>query len=118
MGDQRIMVSGRTGHAEAVRITHDPQQISYGRLLQIYFSVAHDPTERNRQGPDSGTQYRSTVFAENADQARIARGYIAQLNQARTYGKPLATTVELSKPFMWPRTTTRTIWNSTRTSPI
>ena len=91
--------SGRTGHAEAVRITYDPQQISYGKLLQIYFSVAHDPTELNRQGPDSGTQYRSTVFAENADQARIAKEYIAQINQAKTYGKPLATTVELTKPF-------------------
>lgn len=91
--------SGRTGHAESVRITYDPQQISYGKLLQIYFSVAHDPTELNRQGPDSGTQYRSTVFAENADQARIAKEYIAQLNQAKAYGKPLATTVEMSKPF-------------------
>lgn len=91
--------SGRTGHAESVRITYDPQQVSYGKLLQIYFSVAHDPTELNRQGPDSGTQYRSTVFAENADQERIAKEYIAQLNQAKTYGKPLATTVELSKPF-------------------
>lgn len=91
--------TGRTGHAEAVRITYDPQQISYGKLLQIYFSVAHDPTELNRQGPDTGTQYRSTVFAENAEQARIAKDYIAQLNHAKTYGKPLATTVELSKPF-------------------
>ena len=91
--------SGRTGHAEAVRITYDPQQVSYGKLLQIYFSVAHDPTELNRQGPDTGTQYRSTVFAENAEQARIAKDYIAQLNQTKTYGKPLATTVELSKPF-------------------
>jgi len=61
--------------------------------------VAHDPTELNRQGPDTGTQYRSTVFAENAEQARIATAYIAQLNQAKTFGKPLATTVELSKPF-------------------
>ncbi len=91
--------SGRTGHAEAVRITYDPQQVSYGRLLQIYFSVAHDPTELNRQGPDSGTQYRSTIFAQNADQARVAKEYIAQLNQTKSYGKPLATTVELSKPF-------------------
>ncbi|REN20254.1 peptide-methionine (S)-S-oxide reductase, partial [Mycobacterium tuberculosis] len=85
--------------AESVRITYDPQQISYGKLLQIYFSVAHDPTELNRQGPDTGTQYRSTVFAENAEQARIANAYIAQLNQAKTFGKPLATTVEMSKPF-------------------
>ncbi|MEG0677302.1 MAG: peptide-methionine (S)-S-oxide reductase MsrA, partial [Comamonas sp.] len=91
--------SGRTGHAEAVRITYDPQLISYGKLLQIYFSVAHDPTELNRQGPDSGTQYRSTVFAQNSEQAHIAKEYIAQLNQAKTYGKPLATTVEMSKPF-------------------
>ncbi|WP_295981669.1 peptide-methionine (S)-S-oxide reductase MsrA [uncultured Variovorax sp.] len=91
--------SGRTGHAESVRITYDPQQISYGKLLQIYFSVAHDPTELNRQGPDVGTQYRSTVFAENAEQARIAKAYIAQLDQAKTFGKPLATTVEMSKPF-------------------
>ncbi len=91
--------SGRTGHAESVRITYDPQQVSYGKLLQIYFSVAHDPTELNRQGPDTGTQYRSTVFAENAEQARIATAYIAQLNQAKTFGKQLATTVEMSKPF-------------------
>ena len=91
--------SGRTGHAESVRISYDPQQIGYGKLLQISFSVAHDPTELNRQCPDSGTQYRSTVFAENIDQAHIAKEYIAQLNQAKTYGKPLATTVEMSKPF-------------------
>lgn len=91
--------SGRTGHAESVRITYDPKQISYGKLLQIYFSVAHDPTELNRQGPDTGTQYRSTVFAENAEQARIAKAYIAQLNQAKTFGKPLATTIETGKPF-------------------
>jgi len=90
---------GSTGHAESVRITYDPKQISYGKLLQIYFSVAHDPTELNRQGPDTGTQYRSTVFAENAEQARIAKAYIAQLNQARTFGKPLATTIETGKPF-------------------
>lgn len=91
--------SGRTGHAEAVRISYDPRQISYGKLLQIYFSVAHDPTELNRQGPDSGTQYRSTVFPQDAEQARIARAYIGQLDQAKTFGKPLATTVEPQKPF-------------------
>ena len=90
----------RTGHAEAVRISYDPRKVSYGKLLQIYFSVAHDPTELNRQGPDTGPQYRSTVFAENAEQAHIANAYIAQLNQAKTFGnKPLATTVEVSKPF-------------------
>ncbi|RZI96811.1 MAG: peptide-methionine (S)-S-oxide reductase [Variovorax sp.] len=91
--------SGRTGHAESVRISYDPKQISYGKLLQIYFSVAHDPTELNRQGPDTGTQYRSTVFPGNADQARVANAYIAQLNQAKTFGKSLATTVEPLKPF-------------------
>ena len=91
--------SGRTGHAEAVRITYDPQQISYGKLLQIYFSVVHDPTQLNRQGPDTGPQYRSTVFAENIEQARIAKAYITQLNRANTFGKPLATTIEMSKPF-------------------
>lgn len=91
--------SGRTGHAEAVRIQYDPRQIGFGQLLQIYFSVAHNPTELNRQGPDSGTQYRSTVFAQNAEQARIAKAYIAQLDQARSFGKPIATTVESMKPF-------------------
>lgn len=91
--------NGRTGHAESVLISYDPKQISYGKLLQIYFSVVHDPTELNRQGPDTGTQYRSTVFPANADQARVANAYIAQLNQAKTFGKPLATTVEPLKPF-------------------
>ena len=91
--------SGRTRHAESVRITYDPRQISYGKLLQIYFSVAHDPTQLNRQGPDTGPQYRSTVFAENIEQARVAKDYIAQLNQAKVFGKPLATTIEMSKPF-------------------
>jgi peptide-methionine (S)-S-oxide reductase len=91
--------SGSTGHAEAVRISFDPRQISYGQLLQIYFSVAHDPTELNRQGPDSGTQYRSTVFAQNAEQARVVRGYIAQLDQARSFSRRIATTVEMQKPF-------------------
>ncbi|MEG1768038.1 MAG: peptide-methionine (S)-S-oxide reductase MsrA [Comamonas sp.] len=91
--------SGRTGHAESVRITYDPQQISYGKLLQIYFSVAHDPTQLNRQGPDSGTQYRSTVFVQNSEQERVAKAYIAQLDQAKAFGKPIATTIESSKPF-------------------
>lgn len=91
--------SGSTGHAEAVRISFDPRQVSYAQLMQIYFSVAHDPTELNRQGPDRGTQYRSTVFAQNAEQARVAQAYIAQLDQAHIYGKRIATTVELQKPF-------------------
>nr|WP_218017512.1 peptide-methionine (S)-S-oxide reductase MsrA [Polaromonas jejuensis] len=91
--------SGRTGHAEAVRITYDPKQISYGRILQIYFSVAHNPTELNRQGPDQGPQYRSTIFAQNATQARIAKAYIAQLNKAGSFGLPIVTTTEMQKPF-------------------
>jgi len=92
--------SGRTGHAESVRISYDPRQVSYARLLQIYFSVAHDPTQLNRQGPDTGTQYRSTIFAQNVEQARIAQAYIAQLTQAKTFGsKPIVTTIELQKRF-------------------
>ena len=91
--------SGRTGHAESVRISFDPTKISYGRLLQIYFSVAHDPTELNRQGPDRGTQYRSTIFPVTTDQAQIARDYIAQINRTDTFGKPLATTVEPLQAF-------------------
>ena len=91
--------SGSTGHAESVRITYDPRKVSYGKLLQIYFSVVHDPTELNRQGPDTGTQYRSTIFPANAEQARVAKSYIEQLNQAKTFGKPLATTVEPLKAF-------------------
>jgi peptide-methionine (S)-S-oxide reductase len=71
--------SGRTGHAESVQIVFDPQQVTYGELLQIYFSVAHDPTQLNRQGPDSGTQYRSTIFYTDATQKKIADAYIAQL---------------------------------------
>ncbi|WP_163359414.1 peptide-methionine (S)-S-oxide reductase, partial [Escherichia coli] len=88
------VTSGRTGHAEAVRVTYDPRKISYGRLLQIYFSVAHDPTELNRQGPDIGTQYRSTIFPTNAEQARLAKAYIAQLNQARAFRSAIVTTIE------------------------
>ena len=91
--------TGTTGHAEAVRITFDPRQISYARILQIYFSVGHNPTELNRQGPDSGTQYRSTVFPENAEQARIAKAYIAQLDKARVFGAPIATTIETARKF-------------------
>lgn len=91
--------SGSTGHAESVQITFDPRKVSYGRLLQIYFSVVHDPTELNRQGPDWGTQYRSTIFAANAEQVRVAKAYIAQLGKAKTFAKPLATTIELGKPF-------------------
>ncbi|ANH70337.1 methionine sulfoxide reductase A [Mitsuaria sp. 7] len=91
--------SGLTGHAEAVEITYDPRQVSYGALLQIFFSVAHDPTELNRQGPDTGPQYRSAIFPKDAEQARVAQAYIAQLDAARAYPKSLATKVEADKAF-------------------
>jgi peptide-methionine (S)-S-oxide reductase len=95
----QIVGSGGTGHAESVRITYDPSKISYGRLLQIYFSVAHDPTQLNRQGPDVGTQYRSAIFPANADQARIAKSYIAQLNQSRVYPAAIVTKIEPDHEF-------------------
>lgn len=91
--------SGRTGHAESVRITFDPRKISYGRILQIYFSVAHDPTQLNRQGPDVGTQYRSAIFPMNAEQARVAKAYISQLNQARVYDAAIVTKIEPGREF-------------------
>jgi peptide-methionine (S)-S-oxide reductase len=83
--------SGRSGHAESVQVTYDPQQISYGKLLQIHFSVAHDPTQVNRQGPDSGTQYRSAVFYQDSTQKETAERYIAQLDAARAFPKKIAT---------------------------
>ncbi|WP_192562332.1 peptide-methionine (S)-S-oxide reductase MsrA [Pseudomonas gozinkensis] len=85
---------GDTGHAESVQVTFDPSQVSYGSLLQIYFSVAHNPTELNRQGPDSGTQYRSALFPVNADQQRVAQAYIAQLDAAHAFSKPIVTRLE------------------------
>jgi len=88
--------SESTGHAEAVRITYDPSQVSYGKLLEIYFTVAHDPTELNRQGPDVGSSYRSAIFPQNAEQERFARGYIARLNAAHIWSKPIATRIEHS----------------------
>jgi peptide-methionine (S)-S-oxide reductase len=86
--------TGETGHAESVRITYDPKVVTFGHLLQVFFSVALDPTEVNRQGPDSGTQYRSEVFVGNEDQARVARAYIAQLDQAHVFARPIATRVD------------------------
>jgi peptide-methionine (S)-S-oxide reductase len=91
--------TGETGHAESVRITFDPRRISYGRILQIYFSVVHNPTELNYQGPDRGKQYRSTIFPETKEQADIAKAYIAQLNHAHTFRAPVVTTIELGRDF-------------------
>ncbi len=91
--------SGRTGHAESVRILYDPARISYGQLLKVFFSVAHDPTELNRQGPDTGTQYRSAIFYADADQKRVADDYIAQLQRARVFPRPIVTQVVPLKGF-------------------
>src|SRR5471032_319283 len=91
--------SGDTGHAESVKVTYDPTQISYGKLLQIFFSVAHNPTELNRQWPDSGTQYRSAVFPQTPSQRAVAEKYIAQLNATHVFRAPLATKVEMDKKF-------------------
>jgi peptide-methionine (S)-S-oxide reductase len=90
---------GTTGHAESVQVTFDPNQISYGQILQIYFSVAHDPTQLNRQGPDSGSQYRSTIFPANEAQQKVAASYIEQLDKSGVFSRPLATTIETGKSF-------------------
>jgi len=88
-----LIGSGLTGHAEAVKITYDPKKVSYGKLLQIYFSVAHDPTQLNRQGPDRGTQYRSAVFTTDTSQKQVAEKYIAQLDAAKVYPAKIVTQV-------------------------
>lgn len=85
---------GDTGHAESVQVTFDPTQVSYGTLLQIYFSVAHNPTELNRQGPDHGTQYRSAIFVQGSEQQRVAQAYIAQLSAAKSFDQPIVTRLE------------------------
>lgn len=91
--------SERTGHAEAVRITYDPSRISYAQLLQIFFAVAHDPTQVNRQGPDTGPSYRSAIFPQNPMQAAVARRFIADLTRARVFNKPIATRIESGRFF-------------------
>jgi peptide-methionine (S)-S-oxide reductase len=94
-----LVGTGTTGHAESVRITFDPRRISFGRILQIYFSVAHDPTELNRQGPDVGPQYRSTIFPTSAQQSKVAKAYIAQLDRAHAFDAPIVTTIEPGRSF-------------------
>jgi len=85
--------TGTTGHAESVRVIYDPAAVSYGQLLQVFFSVAHDPTQLNRQGPDHGTQYRSAIFYRTPEQRRAAEGYVKQLTAAKTFSKPIVTQI-------------------------
>jgi peptide-methionine (S)-S-oxide reductase len=96
----QMVGTGTTGHAESVRVTFDRRQISYGRLLQIYFSVAHDPTQLNRQGPDAGTQYRSAIFVTSPEQEKIAKAYIAQLDAGRAFPAAIATKIEPDRGFV------------------
>jgi peptide-methionine (S)-S-oxide reductase len=103
-GDARTAVyeavtTGLTGHAESVRVTYDPRVISYGRILQVFFSVAHDPTQLDRQGPDVGTQYRTAIFPSDEQQARVARAYIAQLDRAGVFPRAIVTKIEAGRAF-------------------
>jgi peptide-methionine (S)-S-oxide reductase len=97
--EYELVSTGDTGHAESVKIVYDASQITYGQLLRIFFSVAHDPTELNRQGPDTGTQYRSSIFYANDEQKRIAEAYLAQLEHAKVFSRPIVTQVVPLKAF-------------------
>src|ERR1043165_2298607 len=95
--DYETVSSGNTGNAESVRVTYDPSQITYGQLLKVFFAVAHDPTQLNRQGPDTGTQYRSAIFYSTAEQQRVAQAYIAQLKETKSFRRPIVTEVTALK---------------------
>jgi peptide-methionine (S)-S-oxide reductase len=97
--EYELVSTGETGHAESVKITYDPSQITYGQLLRVFFSVAHDPTQLNRQGPDSGSQYRSVIFYNGEEQKRIAEAYIVQLEKAKVFSRPIVTQVVPLKAF-------------------
>jgi peptide-methionine (S)-S-oxide reductase len=97
--DYSAVSSGGSGHAESVEVTFDPARISYGKLLQVFFSVAHNPTQLNYQGPDKGPQYRSAIFPQNVEQQKVAAAYIAQLDAAKLFGKEIVTSLEGAKPF-------------------
>jgi peptide-methionine (S)-S-oxide reductase len=100
--DYERVSSGRTGHAEAVLVTFDPKVISYGKILQIFFSVAHDPTQLNYQGPDHGPQYRTEIFPQNEEQAKVAKAYVAQLDAAKAFKKPIVTKSDTMKAAFYP----------------
>ena len=91
--------TGRTGHAESVKVVYDPSQVSFGQILKVFFSVAHDPTELNRQGPDDGTQYRSVIFFASEDQRRVAQAYVDQLNGVKVFARPIVTQIVALKAF-------------------
>jgi peptide-methionine (S)-S-oxide reductase len=109
--------TGTTGNAESVQITYDPSQITYGQLLRIFFSVVHDPTQLDRQGPDEGTQYRSAIFPQNELQQRIAESYIAQLNDAKVFGAPIVTRIENATQFVPAEAHHQDFLNSNPTNP-
>jgi peptide-methionine (S)-S-oxide reductase len=100
--DYHTVSNGRTGHAESVQVTFDSKQISYGEILQIFFSVAHNPTELNRQGPDTGPQYRTEIFAQTEEQAKVAKAYVAQLDAAKAFPRPIVTKTGTMKATFYP----------------